>query len=200
LGGLAAYYGSEGGTIGTTALYSNSLAIGAGAVLVNATAAAGFVGFGGQFSVLPTLAVPTDGILSSYQNPAGTVTQPPRSIVIRGVKITGVVTVVLAGNATPVIYVMSLAYGHTSTTSLAQAETGSFATATTKAPVRVPIGVMQFGAAAALGTKDSCEMRFDGAPIVVNPAEFVCIAAKNVGVVTTTGVVTFLVTYDAYLE
>jgi len=166
-------------------------------VMTNTTAALG-TGFGGQFSALPTSAVPTDGIVQSYQNPAGSATQPPRSIVILGVKVVGVVTVVLVGNATPVTYVMSLAFGHTAV-SMATAQSASFTTTTAKAPVRVPLGVLNFGAAAALGTKDEITMRF-GAPLVVNPAEFIAMCAKNVGVVTTTGVITFIITYDAYLE
>ena len=46
--------GQTSGTLGTTALYSNNLAAGAGAVATNTTAALGS-GLGGQFSVLPTL-------------------------------------------------------------------------------------------------------------------------------------------------
>lgn len=197
LAGFAAYHGSEGGTIGTSALYTNSLAPGAGAVMTNTTAALG-TGFGGQFAALPTLAANTDGILQSYQNPAGAITQPPRNIIINGVKVSAAVTTVLAGNATPVIYFLSIAYGHTAV-SMATAETGSFVTATAKAPRRIPIGMMTFGAAAALGTVQEVTARFDS-PICVNPAEFIALCAKNVGVVTTTGVITFLVTYDAHLE
>jgi hypothetical protein len=37
-------------------------------------------------------------------------------------------------------------------------------------------------------------------PIVVNPGEFFAICAKNLGVVTSTGVITFLVTIDHYFE
>ncbi len=198
LSGLTAHQGQEGGTQGSTALYTNSLAAGAGAVMTNTTAALG-VGLGGQFSALPTLAAGTDGIIQSYQVPAGSATQPPRSLVIRGIKIQSVVTTVLVGNATPVIYALSLAFGHTAV-SMTTAETGSFVTATAKAPRRIPLGIQVFAAAAALGTLGGdVTVKFD-APIVVNPGEFVATCGKNLGVVTTTGVVTFLVTYDAYLE
>lgn len=73
-GGMS-YQGQTGQTLGSTALYTNSLAAGAGAVMTNTTAALGS-GLGGQFSALPTLAVGTDGIVSSYQVPVGTSAAP----------------------------------------------------------------------------------------------------------------------------
>lgn len=189
--GFMSYQGQNGGTMGSTSNYTNSLAIGAGAVMTNTTAALG-TGFGGQFTALPTLAAGTDGIVCSYQNPAGSPTQTPRAKVILGVRIQGAVTTVLAGNATPVVYAYSLAYGHTAL-SMATAEA-----ATAKAPRRIPLGFESYGAAAALGTLgQTVQLKFD-APIVVLPGEFVAICAKNLGVVTTTGAITFLVAFDAY--
>lgn len=188
--------GQDGGTMGSTALYTNSLAPGAGAAISNTAAAAGFTGLGGQHAVLPTLTANTDGILSSFQNPAGSTTQTPRTLVITGVRIQGIVTTVLAGG--PVYYFYSLAYGHTAV-SLATADTGSFVTATTKSPRRIPLGIETYGAAAAVGTLGSSGIYVPfNSPIVINPGEFVAIAAKNVGTVTTTGVITVLVTYDSY--
>lgn len=196
--GLMGSQATSGNTMGSTALYTNSLAAGAGAVMTNTTAALGS-GLGGQFSALPTLAAGTDGILCSYQVPAGTINIRPRTLVIRGVRIQGAVTTVLAGNATPVIYAFALAYGHTAV-SAATAEGASFSTNTSKATRRVPLGYESYAAAAALGTLGSANgvyMAFN-APIVVNPGEFVAILAKNLGVVTTTGVITFLVSFDSY--
>ena len=195
LAGRQGSQGQSGQTMGSTALYSNSLAPGAGAVMTNTTAALG-VGLGGQFSALPTLAANTDGILCSYLNPAAAAGVPGKTLYIRGVKIQGVVTTVLVGNATPVIFAFSLAYGHNALT-LAQAEGAG-----TKAPRRIALGYETYAAAAALGSLGSVNgvyMPF-AAPIAVNPTEYVAIVAKNVGVVTTTGVITFLVTFDSYWE
>ena len=181
--------GQSGMTMGSVALYTNSQVAGAGAVMTNTTAALG-VGMGGQFSALPTLAVGTDGIVCSYQNPLGTVAVTGKQLVITGVSIKSVVTTVLAGNATPVVYALSLAYGHTNV-SLATAEAAG-----AKAPRRIPLGVHIFAAAAALGSvSETVQVKFDR-PIPVFPGEFAAIAAKNLGAVTTTGVVTFLVSYD----
>jgi hypothetical protein len=85
-GGGMSYQGQTGQTLGTTALYTNSLAAGAGAVMTNTTAALGS-GLGGQFSALPTLAVATDGIVSSYQVPLGTSAAPGKSLYITGCSI-----------------------------------------------------------------------------------------------------------------
>jgi hypothetical protein len=184
------HQGQGGQTMGSTALYTNSLAPTAGAVMTNTTAALGS-GMGGQFSALPTLAANTDGVVCSFQNPAATTAITGRQLVIAGVTIKAIVTTVLVGNATPVIYIPSLCYGHTNV-SLATTES-----ANTKAPRRIPLsGFLQFAAAAAVGSvSDTVSVKFDR-PIPVYPGEFVAIAAKNIGAVTTTGVVTFVVTYD----
>lgn len=196
--GLMAYQGQNGNTMGSTALYTNSLAPGAGAAMTNTTAALG-TGLGGQFAALPTLAANTDGIVCSFQNPAGSINITPRQLVITGVKVQSVVTTALTGG--PCIYFYSLAFGHTAV-SLATTETASMATATTKAPRRIALGVESIAATAAVGVVGSANgisMAFDS-PIVVNPGEFIAIVAKNVGTVTTLGVVTFLVTFAGYWE
>lgn len=190
LGGNAAQ-GQTGGTMGSTALYTNSLAAGAGIAATNTTAALGS-GLGGQFSVLPTLAVPTDGIISSYQVPAGTAALPGKSLYITGVKIQGAITTALTGG--PVVYAWSLAFGHTAV-SLATAEA-----ATTKAPRRIALGFDSFAAAAAVGVVGTMlEYKFE-TPVLVQPGEFVQTVAKNVGVVTTLGVITYLITFNGYFE
>lgn len=196
LSGLNASQGSEGGTMGTTALYSNSLAIGAGAALTNTTAAAGS-GLGGQFTVLPTLAAGTDGVLQSFQNPVGSITQIPRTIMIKGVWLQGIVTTIFAGG--PVLYAYSLAYGHTNV-SLATADSASFATGTTKSARRVPLGVDNFLVTAPVGTMGQRIYQAFNVPIVLNPGEFVAIVAKNLGTVTTTGAITFVVGFNACYE
>lgn len=192
-GGMS-YQGQTGGTLGTTALYTNSLAPGAGAAMTNTTAALGS-GLGGQFSALPTLAANTDGIICSYQVPVGTSALPGKTLYITGVSVQGAVTTALVGNATPVHYAYSLAFGHTSV-SLA-----TTVSATAKAPVRKPLGWETFAAAAAVGTLgQGIQKDFDRAPVVVQPGEFIQVVAKNVGAVTTTGVITFLVDIEGYWE
>lgn len=197
VGTLAAYSGRHGGqgqtgfAVGSTALYTNSLAPGAGAAIANATAGAGALGLGGQFSVLPTLTANTDGILCSYANPVPTAAIPGKTLFIKGIKIQGMVTTILAGG--PVYYAYAACYGHTNV-SLATTEA-----AAAKAPRRIPLGYESYAATAAVGTLGSANgvyMQFVN-PIPVLPGEFFAISAKNIGTVTTTGVITILVAIDA---
>lgn len=191
--GQCAYQGQDGGTIGTSALYTNSLAAGAGAVLTNTTAAAGS-GLGGQFSVQPTLAAGTDGILQSFQNPLGSATITPRMLYITGVRIQGLVTTALTGG--PVLYAYSLAFGHTAV-SMATAE--SLASGT-KAPRRIALGYETYVVTAAVGVLgQGISVKFD-TPIPILPGEFVAICAKNLGTVTSAGVICAQITFDGYFE
>ena len=194
--GQMGYQGLSGGTMGSSANYTNSEAAGAGAAMTNTTALV--TGLGGQAAIQPTLAAGTDGIAVSWQNPVATVNQTPRTFVCTGVRVHGAVTTVLAGG--PVLYAYSVAFGHTAV-SLATAESASFANATAKAPRRVPIGYETFAATAAAGTVGSpggIDMDFSEAPIIVNPGEFLALVAKNQGTVTTSGVITLLVTFRGY--
>jgi hypothetical protein len=192
--------GQNGGTMGSTALFTNSLAPGAGAAMTNTTVALGS-GFGGQFAAQPTLTASTDGIMQSYQNPVGGVNQTPRNLIVTGVRIQSVVTTTCV-NAGPIIYVYSLAYGHTAV-SMATAETASFTSGTTKAPRRIALGVETFPVNTTIGTIATANggiyITF-GTPILVAPGEFIAICAKNVGTVSSSGVITFLVNFDAYME
>ena len=183
--------GQNGGTMGSTALYTNSLAPGAGVAPTNTTAALGS-GLGGQFAIQPTLAANTDGVIASFQNPVGSVTQTPRNLVISGVKIDGIVTTALTGG--PVYYLWSLAYGHTAV-SLATAEA-----ATTKAARRIPLGIQTYVVTAPVGTLGQTVTLTLQNPIVVAPGEFVQLVAKNVGTVTSAGVITTVSSFDGYWE
>lgn len=185
--------GQTGQTMGSTANLTNSMAAGAGAAATNTTAAVGS-GLGGQFAVQPTLAQGTDGIISSFLNPVPTAAITGKTLYIKGVRVQGVVTTALTGG--PVVYEYSLAFGHNAV-SLATAEG-----ATSKAPRRIPIGVETFAVTAAVGVVGSAmgqSMTFN-APIPVMPGEFIQLCAKNLGTVTSAGVILLLVTFDSYWE
>jgi len=119
---------------------------------------------------------------------------PGKTLYIKGIKVQSAVTTVLAGG--PVLYEYTLAYGHTAV-SMATTDTS-----TTKSPRRVGVGFGTYVLNAAVGTLGSPSGQYlpFGAPIAVNPGEFVAVTAKNLGLVTTTGVVLFLVTFDCYFE
>lgn len=196
--GSMANVGQNGHTQGKTSLWTNNTAPTAIA-LTNTTAA--FTGLGGIVAVLPTLTANTDGILINYTNPAATVNITGRNLIVTGVKIQGAVSVILAGG--PVIYAYALAFGHTAV-SLTTGETASFATNTTHAPRILPIGIESFPATAAVGTvgtegSGTCILDL-GSPICVRPGENVAVIARNIGVVTTTGAITNIVSIQGYWE
>ena len=191
-GGMAYQAQTGAATLGTTANLANNAVISAPAAMTNTTAALGS-GLGGQFVTSPTLTAVTDGIVSSYQVPAGSATVPGKSLYITGVRVQGAVTTTLAGG--PVIYAYSLAYGHT-----AVALNTVEANGTVKAPRRVALGFETFPATAAAGVIGGGVYMPFNSPIVVQPGEFIQLVAKNVGTVTSAGVIVFLVSFDAYME
>lgn len=183
--------GQNGGTMGSTALYTNGLACGAGLAPTNTAATLGS-GLGGQFAALPTLVANTDGIISSFQVPAGSTTQTARNLIVSGVWIEGMVSTALTGG--PVYYFWSLAYGHTGV-SLVTAEGAS-----TKAARRIPLGIQTYVVTAPVGTLGQRIYVQFAKPIVVAPGEFVQTVAKNVGTVTSAGVICFIIGFDAVFE
>lgn len=193
---FGSHQGLSGGTMGSLANYANS-ANPTAAVPTNTTAALG-TGLGGQFWETASLAVNTDGVICSYQVPAGTVAVQGRRLVIYGVSLMSYVQTVLAGG--PFVTQYSLAFGHTAV-SLATAESASFTNATTKAPRRValPAFTQAVTAAQAVSTMVSqpggSSVRFE-APIFVNPGEFVALVAKHVGTVGTSGTIAHVVAFD----
>ena len=193
---FGSYQGLSGGAMGSLANYANS-ANPTAAVPTNTTAALG-TGLGGQFWETFSLAVNTDGILCSFQVPAGSAAGQGRRLVVRGVGLTSHVQAVLVGG--PNVAQYSLAFGHTAV-SLATAESASFATATAKAPRRVPLSALTqvVTAAQAASTVVSQPggsfVDFGDAPIYVNPGEFVALVVKRIGTVGTSGTIAHVVTF-----
>lgn len=178
--------GLSGGTMGSLANYANS-ANPTAAVPTNTTAALG-TGLGGQFWETDTLAVTTDGVICSYQNPAVSVNGNPKRLAIRGVKIDSFVQTALTGGG--YVAQWSLAVGHTAV-SLATTET-----ATTKAPVRVGLGVQSVASGAlALVKLDTIVVDFD-MPIFVEPGDFIAVVKKKIGTAPSAGVIAHLISFD----
>jgi hypothetical protein len=188
---LGSYQGLSGNTLGTLGQYTNNTNP-AAAVPTNTTAALG-TGLGGNFLETFSLALTTDGIISSFQVPAGSVSVPGRRLRIHGVHIESFVSAALAGGPNNAIYTLN--FGHTAV-SLATAESASMATATTKAPRRIALGVQTTVVTQAVNTKlETIDVRFSE-PIYVNAGEFVAVAKKYVGTVGTSGVITHVINFD----
>jgi hypothetical protein len=185
------YQGLSGGTMGSLANYANN-ANPTAAVPTNTTAALG-VGLGGQFWETVSLAVNTDGIISSYQVPIASVNSAGRRLVIHGLSLMSYVQTVVVGG--PYVAQYSLAYGHTAI-SLATTES-----AIAKAPRRIALaGFTQVVTAAQAASTMVSQpggsfVDFGDAPIYVNPGEFIQLVAKHVGTAGTTGTVAHVVTF-----
>lgn len=190
-----AYQGQNGGTMGTLAQYANNTTP-AAAVPTNTTAALGS-GLGGMFQETVSLVAGTDGIIASFQNPAGGVSQTPRTLYVTGVSVQGVITTVLA--ATALTKAWCVAFGHTAV-SLVTAESGSFVSPSTKASRRVGLGTSGAVSAAAVGTLvPGPNVQFQ-TPIVVAPGEFFQVVNKNVTAAPATGAVLWVIQVDCYFE
>lgn len=189
-GMFGSYQGLSGGTMGTLANYANSTNPTA-AVPTNTTAALGS-GLGGQFWETASLALTTDGIICSYQVPAGTVSIPGKRLKINGIYLQSYIQTVIVGG--PFVSQYSLAFGHTAV-SLATAEA-----ATTKAARRVPLPpfTQLVTAAQAVSTMVSqpggSYMALTN-PVYVNPGEFVALVTKHVGTVGTSGTIAHVVSF-----
>lgn len=184
------YQGLTGGTMGSLTggtVTTGTLVNPTAAVPTNTTAALG-TGLGGQFWETDTLAVNTDGIISSYQVPAGTISLPGRRLVIKGVWIDSFVQTTLTGGGYNAVF--TLCFGHTAV-SLQTAEA-----ATTKAPRRIVLGTHSVAAAAAaLTTLQRIYVPFTR-PVVVNPGEFVQVVKKKVGTAPSAGVIAHNIGFD----
>lgn len=187
------YQGLSGGTMGTLArvgtITTGNEANVTAAVPTTTTAALGS-GLGGTFWETISLAVNTDGIIMSYQVPAGTANVQGRRLVLRGMYLTSYVQTVLVGG--PYIAEWFLAFGHTAV-SLATAEA-----ATTKAPRRIALPFTQaITAAQAVSTVIAQQenfVDFGDAPVFVNPGEFVQLCTRHIGTVGTSGTVVHRIT------
>lgn len=195
--GLA--YQMPPGSVGQTGLtnYTNNVTyIATG--MSNTAAPAQALYLGGFLPYNPTLTANNDGILFTYQNPSGGISQTPRTLVITGIQLHGVVTAALTGG--PVTNIYTIAYGHTNI-SLQTVQSASFSSGTTKAPRTVTVGVDTYpvtAAAGVLGTSLPISSDFSQSPIVINPGEYVTLMVRNIGTVTSGGAITISCTFKHY--
>jgi hypothetical protein len=190
---FGSYQGAAGGTQGSLArigtITTGNEANITAAVPTTTTAALGS-GLGGTFWETVSLAVNTDGIIMSYQVPAGTVNLAGRRLVLRGMYLASYVQTVIVGG--PYVAEWFLAFGHTAV-SLATADG-----AATKAPRRVNLPFNQVVTAAqAVSTVVAQQQTFcdfGDAPIYVNPGEFIQLCTRHIGTVGTSGTVVHRVT------
>jgi hypothetical protein len=182
---LGSYQGLSGGTLGS--IISGNVATGhwtnpVPATPSNTVGTAG-TGLGGIVYEIPTTGNGTDGILMSYQIPAGTVLIQGKRLKLSGVSLASHVVngpMISPGGGFAKRYY--IAFGHTAV-SLATAEA-----ATTKAPRRVILPIVQnYTGTTGIGlgpTQALVQHKFEN-PIYVNPGEFIQLVTSNVGLAGT---------------
>lgn len=185
------YQGLSGGTMGSLSAYTNSTNPTAAVPSNTALTANLPSGLGGQAWETFTLAVNVDGILLSYQVPAGTVAVPGKRLKVTGVKLSSFVQTVLAGG--PMNRTFSLNFGHTAV-SLATAEA-----ANTKARrvVLLPELTQTITANQAVNTAiaQAAYVSMFDQPIYVNPGEFISLSVKHIGTVGSSGTIATNIQY-----
>jgi hypothetical protein len=183
----------RGAAAGFTANYANSAAP-ASATLSNT--AAGYTTLGGQFQFAAVAGAETDYALFAYQVPAPSAAAAGKNLVIRGVRIETANTGAAVG-ATATLLQWGLGVGSTAV-SLATADS---ATAGTRAPRRIPLGLQSFPAASSIGTiAPDIDVNLD-APLYVAAGTFVHIILKMpVGLATASQVIRGTVMINGFWE
>ena len=200
--GLMGYGGLPGGTMGSQQFVGT---ITSGSSPITPTAAAGsnttpgITTLGGLVAVNAAAGAATDFDVMAWTNPAGGVSQTPRTYVLTGLVIqTYNFGAVVATTPTTILY--SIGYGSTGA-SLATVETTSFTTATTKAARRVAVGISSAAIGAVVGAMYSPDIirDFSHGPILIRPGEVLNIIAKIVvGTATASQVIEIMITPIGY--
>lgn len=191
--GWSAHVTPDGATAGQTTNYSNTAAP-VSASLSNT--AAGYTTLGGQWQFAAVAGAETDYALFAYQVPATTASQPGRNLVVRGVRIDTVNTgAAVATTAT--LLQWGLGIGSTAV-SLATADS---ATAGTRAPRRLTLGLQSFAIGAAIGSVASpIDVNLDS-PIVVEAGTFLHVILKMpLGTATASQVIRGTCLINGYFE
>ena len=196
--------GLAGGTQGALSFFTNS-ANPTAAVPVNTGLTANLPSLmqgGIGLATLWNLAA-TDMVMHQALNPVGSVSQPARTMVVTGVRISALTftaawTAPAAGGHA---LLWSTGFGNTAA-SLATAESASLTSNTVKTNRRANHGMMTWATgAAAIGTppdRGDIVVTFQS-PIVVNPGEYIETICRMVnGAATASGALLFTVDYDHY--
>ena len=184
---------ARGAAAGFTANYANSAAP-ASATLSNT--AAGYTTLGGQFQFAAVVGAETDYALFGFQVPAPSAAGAGKNLVIRGMRIETANTGAAVG-ATATLLQWGLGVGSTAV-SLATADS---ATAGTRAPRRITLGMQVFPAAGAIGLVAApVDVNLD-APLYVAAGTFVHVILKMpVGLATASQVIRGTVMINGFWE
>jgi hypothetical protein len=178
--GQGAYQTQLGTATAQTANWANSAAP-ASASLSNT--AASYATLGGQYQFAATATNETDWALFGYLNPVGTNALPGKTLYVTNIRVSKMlVTGAAAVNATMFFWAVGIG---SSAVSLATTDT-----AVTISPKRIPLGIQNHLASAAVGTAaDGFDVSFADAPLVVYPGAYFHIILKQLNGTNTASLV-----------
>lgn len=184
---------ARGATAGFTANYANSAAP-ASATLSNT--AAGYATLGGQFQFAAVVGAETDYALFGFQVTAPSAAAAGKNLVIRGIRI-DTMNIGAAVATTATVLQWGLGVGSTAV-SLATADS---ATAGTRAPRRLTLGVQSFAIGAAIGSvANPVDVNLDS-PLYVAAGTFVHVILKMpVGTATASQIIRGTVMINGFWE
>lgn len=191
--GNHAYQGQNGvATYGTIQQYGNSVQ--PAVVVPTNTAATAGSGLGGIYNVSTTPAASTDVIISSYQNPLGSVNQQPRTLYINGVTIDTQAVVPSSNQSVGLAW--SLAFGHNA---VSLATSTNSATGVTGAN-RIALGQQLLSSTVPTGFVANTISRTFSTPIPILPGQFVQTVWRNNLSASNFGQLQHAITFDGYFE
>lgn len=178
---------------GYTANSANSAAP-ASATLSNT--AAGYTTLGGQFQFVAVAGAETDYALFAYQVPVGSAAVPAKNLIVRGVRIDAY-AMGAAIATTPTLLQWSMGVGSTAVT----LATSDSATAGTRAPRRLTLGVQSLPVASPIGyAANPVDINLD-APLLVEAGTFLHIILKMpVGTATASSIIRGVVSINGFFE
>lgn len=182
-----------GATAGQTANFTNSVAP-VSATLSNT--AAGYTTLGGKFQFAAPAGAATDFALFGYQVPVASVVGGNKNLVIRGIRIDAYNTGAAVATSATVLE-WGIGVGSTAV-SLATVDS---ATAGTRGPRRMPLGVQSFAVGAGIGAiADALDINLD-APIYVEAGTFLHIILQvPIGTATASQIIKGTVFINGYFE
>jgi hypothetical protein len=187
---LGSYQGLSGGTMGSLATYTNNTNPTA-AIPSNTALTANLVaGLGGQAweTFTSGLAANTDGILMSYQVPAGTISIQGKRLRIVGVKMSAFVQTALTGGGFNSTF--TLAFGGTAVNLTTAEGTAAKARRIVLFPEFTQAVTSNQAVNTIVSQPGGCVSTFDS-PIFVDPGQYVQLCVKHIGTVATAGTIAY---------
>lgn len=178
--GQGAYQTQLGTATAQTANWANSAAPSSASL---SNTAAGYGTLGGQYQFAASATNETDWALFAYLNPVGTNALPGKTLYITNIRVSKMlVTGAALVNST--MFFWAAGVGSTAV-SLATGDA-----ATTVSPKRIPLGIQNHPATAAVGTSsDGFDVQFTDAPLVVQPGTYCHIILKQLNGAATASVI-----------